>query len=378
MNDLKIYWVIKTKIIKKLENKNITDTFLSNDRFDILLDTYNTLKQSHYNKNQLDENAMIYWAIEWLAAWTNDKYTTFFQPIKSKDFNDNISWEFVWIWAYVEMEKPWLFKIISPLADSPAEISWLKWWDIVLKVDNKEITKDISSEQAISWIKWVENTTVTLTVKRWTEILTFDIIRKKIIVKDLESKVINNSTYYMKLRLFSSNIAANFKTSLEEINKNPSINKIIIDLRNNPGWYLDQVEKMLDYVIDEWNPAVVIKYLNSNEVYTTSITNSLDLNKYKVIILQNSGSASASEILTISLKDYFPNLIIVWEKSYWKWSVQTIKEYFDWSSLKYTIAKWYSWKTQTWIDWVWIKADREVLDDEKTEIDEVLEYAKGL
>jgi len=321
---------------------------------------------------------MIYWAIEWLAAWTNDKYTTFFQPIKSKDFNDNISWEFVWIWAYVEMEKPWLFKIISPLADSPAEISWLKWWDIVLKVDNKEITKDISSEQAISWIKWVENTTVTLTVKRWTEILTFDIIRKKIIVKDLESKVINNSTYYMKLRLFSSNIAANFKTSLEEINKNPSINKIIIDLRNNPGWYLDQVEKMLDYVIDEWNPAVVIKYLNSNEVYTTSITNSLDLNKYKVIILQNSGSASASEILTISLKDYFPNLIIVWEKSYWKWSVQTIKEYFDWSSLKYTIAKWYSWKTQTWIDWVWIKADREVLDDEKTEIDEVLEYAKGL
>ena len=76
--------------------------------------------------------------------------------------------------------------------------------------------------------------------------------------------------------------------------------------------------------------------------------------------MQNSGTASASEIMIWTLKDYFPKIVSIGENTYWKWSVQTMKQYDDGSSFKYTIAKWFTWKTETWIDWVWFKADIEL------------------
>jgi carboxyl-terminal processing protease len=85
-----------------------------------------------------------------------------------------------------------------------------------------------------------------------------------------------------------------------------------------------------------------------------------------------------------TIKDYFPKTIIIGETSYWKGSVQTIKTYKDGSSLKYTIAKWFTWKTETWIDWIGITPDIEMKDDSKNsfiknnKLDKVLEKAKSI
>jgi carboxyl-terminal processing protease len=158
-----------------------------------------------------------------------------------------------------------------------------------------------------------------------------------------------------------------------------NINKVIIDLRNNWWGYLNEVAEILSYFIKQWEITASVRYHDTENNYESRGYDLIDFSKYKIVILQNSGTASASEILIWTLKDYYPNIDLIWENTYGKWSVQVMKNYKDWSLLKYTIAKWFTWKTKTWIDWVWIKPTIELeLDLEnfnKNKIDNQLEKA---
>lgn len=112
---------------------------------------------------------------------------------------------------------------------------------------------------------------------------------------------------------------------------------------------------MLSYFVNKWETTAVVKYHDSEKTFTSRWYDLVDFNNYKIVILQNSWTASASEILIWTLNDYFSDIEIIGEKTYWKGSVQVMKSYTDWSLLKYTIAKWFTGKTQTWIDWIWIE-----------------------
>lgn len=336
-----------------------------NEKFQMLFNVYSTILNNHYDSWKLDKDKMIYSAIEWLAEWTWDKYTTFFPPVEARDFDESLSWEFEWIWAYVELEKPWQLKIISPVSWYPAEAAWLKWWDIVIKVNWKEIDEKLDANWIVSLIKWPAWTTVNLTILRWDETFDVEVTRAKITLHDVEYKVLNWDTFYIQIRMFWDKVFDEFQTALTELKKTSWIRKVVIDLRNNPGWYLDQVTKMMSLFLDKWLTTAVVKYRVWEEKYTSDWYNLINLWNYDLYVLWNSWTASASEIMIWTMKDYFPNMQIVWEQTYWKWSVQTITYYDDWSSFKYTIARWYTWKTQNWIDWVWIKPDVKIeLDQE--------------
>lgn len=346
-------------------------------KFQILMDVYRTLLTWHYYNKSFSSSDLVYWAISWMAEATWDQFTTFFPPANNKDFYESLSWEFEWIWAYVEMEKPWILKIISPISWSPAEKAWLKWWDIIIKVEWKEITPKMTINQAVRLIKWPAWTKVVLTILRDEKQFDIEVIRDKITIKDVEYSILNDRFHYIKIRMFGEKVLNEFNKSIEEIKNNPNIKNIIIDLRNNPGGYLESVTSILNNFVPKWATTAVVKYKEWNKEYISNSDNILDINNYNVYILINSWSASASEIMVWTLKDYFPNIKVIWEKSYWKWSVQTIRSYVDWSSLKYTIANWYTWKTQKTIDKVWIKPDIEViLDTEKfkTWFDNQLDY----
>jgi carboxyl-terminal processing protease len=277
-----------------------------------------------------------------------------------------LNWKYEWIWAYVDMEIPWEFKIISAISWTPAEKSWLKWWDIVTFVNEKEITKENTVNEVVSWIKWPAWTKVKLTIKRWEETFVLEIERAKIVIKEVDYKTINNNIFYIQIRTFWNTVKSEFETALISMNENRNINTLILDLRNNPGWYLDQVTDMLGFFVELDKPTAVIKYKDYKTTSTSKWYELIDFSKYKIIILQNTWTASASEIMIWTIKDYYPNAILIWEKTYWKWSVQTIKPYSDWSALKYTIAKWFTWKSETWIDLIWIKPDiEEKIDEEK-------------
>ena len=348
----------------------------------IFQSVYDTLLDSHYDKNNLTEIELLDWAIKWLAKGTGDKFTTYFPPLENKSFMETLDWKFEWIWSYVEMEKPWVLKIISPISGSPSEKAGIKWGDIITEVDWKKITEKVSLQEAISWIKGPKKTPVVLTVLRNKKIINITVIRDTIIIKNVEYKKINYKTFYIKLVNFWKNISWDFDEALVELEKNKWIKKIILDVRNNPGGYLSEVSKMLSHFVPKGKETVVVKYLKWNQNYYSTGKTIIDFDKYKIVILQNSGSASASEIFVWTIKDYFPKATVIWEKSYWKGSVQSVKPYSDGSSLKYTIAKWFTGKTQTWIDGVGIPVDIKLEFDfekfKKTKIDNQLEKAKSL
>lgn len=333
------------------------DTKEIKNKKEIFQDVYDTLSTQHYKKDEFTQVELLDKAIEWLADWTSDKHTTYFPPTENESFQDSLSWEFEWIWAYVEMEKPGKFMIISPITDSPAYNAWLKGGDQVIKVDEKEVLPENSAKEVISWIKWKKWTTILLTIKRGDSLLEFTVTRDKIVIKDIETELIDSNTFLISIRSFWPHVSDNFKSALTELSEKKYVTKIIIDLRNNGGWYLDQVADMLSYIVPEGEKTAIIKYVTWEESFKSAGYELIDFSKYKIVILQNSGTASASEILAWTIKDYFPDSTLLWEQSYGKWSVQRMKEYKDGSLLKYTIARWYTWWKEISIDWVWLTPD---------------------
>lgn len=330
------------------------------DKEKIFKDVYETLLNWHYDKSNLEKDDLLYWALEGLANWTSDPYTAFFPPVENQSFEDSLAWEFEWIGAYVEMSSPWVPKIVNPIPSSPAEKAGIKWWDVILKVGDKEVTRNNSLSEVTSWIKWPAGTEVVLTILRGWEELEFKITREKIVVNNLETQELNSSTFLIKINTFWQWVSSEFEKALTELKSKSNMKKLIIDLRNNWGWYLNEVTKMLSYIVPKWENTAVIKYLWYDESITSAGYDLINLNNYKVIVLQNSWTASASEIMIWTMNDYFKDLVTIWENTFGKGSVQTIREYNDGSSLKYTIAKWFTGWTQTWIDGVWIAPDVEL------------------
>lgn len=321
----------------------------------IMQNVYDTITNSHYNKDNIDSAELIDSAIEWIARWSEDKFTVYFPPVESESFQDSLSGDYEWIGSYVDMEKPWAVRIVSPIPGSPSEQAGLKGWDLVIKVDDREITEENSLKEVVSWIKGPAWTIVTLTVNRDWKIFNLDVTRARIVINNIDSEKLNTTTQYIQIKSFWEHVSSDFKEAINSFKDDKNINKIIIDLRNNWGWYLTEVAEILSYFIESGETTAIVKYHDSTKTFISKWYDLIDFKDYNIVILQNSGTASASEIMIGTLKDYYKDLELIWEKTYGKWSVQVMKSYTDWSLLKYTIAKWFTGWTQTGIDLVWIE-----------------------
>lgn len=331
----------------------------------IFSDVYKTILSRHYDRDELDEEELIYSAIQGLADGTGDKYTTYFPPVENKSFQEWLNGEYEWIGSYVDMPAPWVIQIISPIAWSPSEQAGLKGWDIITKIDDIVVTENMSLSEAISYIKWPAGTSVMLTIRRWSQTLVIEVNRERIIIKDVEFESLRSDTFYIQIKNFGTKVDAEFLAAIEELKTRRATKKIIIDVRNNPGWYLSKVNDILWYFVEKWEPVSVVKYQKSQAVNKSKGFDDIDFSQYKLVFLQNWGTASASEILVWTVKDYYPDAVLIGEKTFWKWSVQDVKSYVDGSSLKFTIAKWYTGKTEQGIDGIGISPDIELkLDDE--------------
>lgn len=330
---------------------------------DIFYDVYSTLKNSHYNHAAVSSDDLTVWAIQGMAEAMGDKYTSYFPPSESEDLFEILDGEYEGIGAYVDMPEPGKFMIVSPISGSPAADAGLKGGDQVIKVDEKEITPEITSKEVISWIKGPKGSSVKLTVLRDEKEMTFDVIRQTIIIKDIEYSKPNTSTALITIKNFGERVDTDFYDVLGQISEDTSIKKIIIDLRNNPGGYLDKVSAMLGSILPEGVATAIVESEGNEHFYRSLGRGILDATKYEIILLQNSGTASASEIMIGTLDDYYPEIVIMGEKSYGKGSVQTLKSYQDGSTLKYTSAKWFTGNTKKWIDGVGITPDVEVIFD---------------
>lgn len=349
--------------------------------FPVLNDVFTKLKYAHYNSSKFRDEELVQGAIKGLAEASGDKYTVYFPPVESKNFQDELGGQFDGIGAYVDLLKPGELRIVSPIAGTPAEKAGLKGGDMILKIDDYVIDANTTLQDAVNKIKGPAGTSVKLHIKRGTDELDFSVTRAKISISYVEYKKLENGDHYVKITTFGTGAADAFNQTLAAIAKDGGSNKVIIDLRNDPGGSLDEVSKMLSNFVPEGQSVVHIKYKNQTEEILSTGNPLLDFSKYNVAILINEGSASASEIMAGTIKDYLPNTKLVGVKSYGKGSVQSLDGYPDGSSFKYTIAKWFTGKTQTGIDGTGIKPDTEIkLDEEKMKngTDNQLEYVKSM
>jgi carboxyl-terminal processing protease len=316
----------------------------------------------------------MYWTVQGLVNSLKDEYTVFFPPTEAKDFNDELTAEYEWIWAYIEMIKPGELIIVSPISWSPAEKIGLKAGDRIIEINGNKIGESTDVQTVTSRIKWPEGSQVTIKILRDKKEFAFKVKRERITIKNVELKQLSWNICDVSIRMFGLWTANEFASIITQ-SQDKKCKKYIFDLRNNPWWSLDDVASILSYFVPDNKPVVIIKSTTENTIIHAS-PNTIKITDKPIMILINKGSASASEIFAGTIKEYGKKVTLLGEKSFWKWSVQQLVEYSDWSILKYTIAKRYTGKLQKNIDKNWIDPDIKITDNPETKADEILEYAK--
>jgi len=310
---------------------------LSQDiNFNLFWDVWDALKKDYVDKDKLNEKEMFYGAIKGMVAATGDPYTVFMDPKIAQDFANDLAGTFEGIGAEIGIRKD-ILTIISPLADSPAEKAGLKAGDKILAI-NGTSTMGITVDEAVNKIRGQKGTKVKLTIMREgvKEPKEIEITRDTIMIKSVKTEIRPDKIMVIKISNFNDDTNDLFNKAVEmAVKDNPA--GIIIDLRNDPGGYLETAIDVASKWID--SGIVVSEQFADGKKNDFYARGRAALKNFKTVVLINQGSASASEIVSGALKDY-GKATLVGKKSFGKGSVQTLEQMKDGSELKVTIAKW--------------------------------------
>ncbi|MDX9913005.1 MAG: S41 family peptidase [Candidatus Moranbacteria bacterium] len=323
-------------LIVPLQLKNVTDR--SQIDMSLYWEVFDKLKEKYVDAEKLTTQDLIYNSIRGMLTTTEDPYTVFMDPEQNKEFSADLEGTFEGIGAELGI-KQGILTVISPLKDSPAQKAGLRTGDKILKV-NDESTADMTIDIAVSKIRGKDGTDVKLTIYRLDgEEKTKDIIVKRGVIKveSVTFEIKNNNVAYFNVVRFGDDTAIMFNRLMKEMPKN--VKGIVIDLRNNPGGYLDVAIDMGGFMLPNGN-TVVIEEDKDGKRKNFYARGKDELSKYKTVVLINEGSASASEILAGALKDNRENVTLVGKKSYGKGSVQELLDLSGGTSVKITVAKW--------------------------------------
>lgn len=349
------------------------DSRTQNGDFNTFWETWELIDNNHLKSDEISGKERIYGAIKGLVGSLNDPYSQFFTPEEAKKFEEDVQGVFSGIGAEIGIRKDQL-SIISPLKNSPAEKAGIKAGDMILKI-NSTSTEGMSTEKAVTLIRGPEGTTAVLNIYRegWDKAKDFSIVRQKIQVPTLDSEM-RDGYAHISLYSFNANASKVFYDAVKNaLDKNAK--GIILDLRNNPGGYLEVAVNLAGYFVEPGS-TVVSENDRTKTIDTFKASGNGALKDFPVVILVNRGSASASEILAGALRD-LRGIKLVGETTFGKGTVQQLKELSDGSEFKVTIAHWVLPSGQT-LENTGLKPDYEVkLTDEdiETEKDPQLERA---
>lgn len=296
-------------------------------------------EKSIYAKKATDQDR-VWGAIQGLTSSLGDPYTVFFSPEENKLFNAEIHGSFGGIGAEIGI-KDKILTIISPIKDTPAAKVGIKSGDKILKIDKSDTT-DMTVDKAINLIRGEKGTVVTLTVLRSGERTTreFKITRDDIQIPTIDTELRTDNIFVIKFYSFSENSAMLFKTALDQYIASGT-HKLVLDMRGNPGGYLDAAVNIGSWFIDEGKTIVSEDFgSNAKPVYYRSHGPKLfDSKSNQLVVLVDGGSASAAEILAGALKEQ-GIATLVGTKTFGKGSVQELVPVTDDTSLKVTVARW--------------------------------------
>lgn len=309
---------------------------------------------SQYHIEDVDEEELLQGAIDGMLEKLGDPYTTYFTDDEFESFKNSINGSYKGIGIYIE-EKDGYIIVQSPIPDSPAEKAGLQSGDAIIAVDGVDIIGK-TTQEAANLIKGEEGTKVTLTIKRGEQTLTKEVERAQIFLPIIESDMLSQDIGYLRLYSFSEQSAVEFKQHLSQL-KEQGMNKLILDLRSNPGGYLNAVLEISKNFIDQ-GPIVHIRYKDQQEE-ALSIEGGASWD-FPLVVLINQGSASASEILASALQDY-QKAVIIGETSFGKGTVQRLISLENGGYLKLTVNEYFT-PNKHKINGIGVKPDIEVIE----------------
>lgn len=297
------------------------------------------LLEQNYD-GQLDYQKMVEGAIRGLTSSLGDPYTSYLSKDEANQLNDDLSGTISGIGAEIGIKNNKMI-IIAPIKDSPAEKAGLKAGDNIAFI-NDEATDGMTVAEAVAKIRGEAGTKVTLKIIRNGELKTFEITREKFNVKSVDSKILDKNIGYVSISRFDDTTATELNSALDQFVAK-GVKKVVLDLRDNPGGYLDVSVEVASQFI---RSGVVVregKVIDASKKYTykASGDGKMTGDDIKIVVLINQGSASASEIVAGALQDY-KRATIVGEKSYGKGSVQQLENLISGSKLRITVAHWYT------------------------------------
>lgn len=296
-----------------------------------------SLEEKFVDRAEIDRKKLVEGAIAGLVKALGDPYTVFLPPRQSKLFQEDVRGSFGGIGAEIGIRRD-VLTIIAPLKGSPAERVGLKAGDRILQI-NASSTADMILEEAVSQIRGEIGTAVRLAISRdaFDGVREFTITRETIVVPIIETKELEGDIFSIHLLNFNEKSPIEFRKAVREFVFSGK-KKLILDLRSNPGGFLDAAVDIASWFISAGEVLARERLADGSEILYRSSGHRL-LQDTPVVVLMDQGSASASEILAGALRD-IRGVTLVGAKTFGKGSVQQVDTLSGGASLKITIAKW--------------------------------------
>ena len=318
-------------------NTNKTEVSYSKTKkgFDSLYETYDTIMSEYYK--DVDSDKLIEGAINGMLESLDDEHTMYFDKKSKEEFDSELSGNYYGIGAQIQLTSDETIKITKVFDNSPAKKAGLKEEDVFVSVDGTSV-KGKSATEVANMLKSDSVKTSTIVVKRNDKELTFKVTKENITLFSVSSEMLDNNgknVGYLSVSIFGQKTYSQFKDALIKLEKQ-DMDSLIIDLRGNTGGYLSTVTNMLEEFIDKGNVIYQIQSSSGVKQYKTVKASE---KKYKIVVLIDGGSASASEIMSAAMKEVY-GATLVGQTTYGKGTVQTTKDLSNGSMIKYTIEKW--------------------------------------
>lgn len=311
----------------KKQIQNIDDKSLQE-----FITVYNSVLDNYYQ--DVNKTEMIDKAIDAMLEYLGDDYTTYLNESETEELAEKLAGKYQGIGVELIEGN----KVNKVFENSPAQASGLQVGDIIIKINDRDVTTFTASEIASEIKKDDSLTKINITVKRNEQELNFELEKKELYIPAVESKIVENNgkrTGYIYISTFSNTVYRQFKEELNKI-ETEGIDNLIIDLRNNTGGYLKAASDIASLFLEKGKIIYSLENKVSKEVYKDETK---DSKNYSVVVLINESSASASEILAAALKESY-NAQLVGKKSYGKGKVQQTANLNGGSMYKYTSARW--------------------------------------
>ncbi len=337
--------------VRSLMNPAAGNNALSEERenFAIFWDVWDLVDSEFYRKEPLDKQQMVYGAIRGMLMSLGDNYTTFQEPDIAAHSRESMQGKFEGIGAYLRVTEGLAF-IDRPIHGSPAEQAGLQSGDQIVKVDGQEIaplieglSDDEASAQVATLIRGPKGSTVVLTIQRSPDAEAFDvpIVRDEIPLISVRAEMLDDGVAYIQITEFKAPTVDELDAALRELlPQQPS--SIVLDLRSNPGGFLKSAREILGRFYE----GIALYEENSAgevlELTTISAPSEVQAFDLPMVVLIDGNSASAAEIVAGALRDQRPRTTLLGEQSFGKGSVQNIHQLRDGSSVRITIARWFT------------------------------------